>query len=119
MGCRMTRSTRACDASSARPILLGHVRPGFSLETVAANTARRRAERRKHLAGIHRVRHEPPALDMRHIPADQPPRRAPSAVRALTGDTLDASHLADVVVTERDEPARRRHLDREACPASL
>src|ERR1700704_66948 len=67
----------------------------------------------EHLTGSHRVRHEPAALDMGQILADQPPGSGPSAVRALTCDALDAPLLADVVVTERDEPAPRRHLDTE------
>jgi hypothetical protein len=50
---------------------------------------------------------------MGQILADQPPGSGPSAVRALTCDALDAPLLADVAVTERDEPAPRRHLDTE------
>src|SRR3979490_136939 len=71
----------------------GHVRPVLGLETVAANIARRHAKRGEHLTGIHRVRHEPAALDMRQILVDQPPRSGPNAVRALTCDALDAPLL--------------------------
>jgi hypothetical protein len=75
--------------------------------------ARLQAKRGEHFSDIRRVRHEPAALDMRHTLADQPPRRFPGSVRALTGDALESPLLADVVVTERDEPVPWRHLDTE------
>jgi len=95
------------------PCTLGHVRPIFGLETVANNTARRRAKRGEQLASVRRVRHEPAVFDMRQILANQPARSVPSAVGALTCDALDSSLLADIVVTERDELPARRYLDTE------
>ncbi len=83
----------------------------LNLETVADDMVRRHAQCGEHLAGIRRVRHEPAAIDMRQILTDQPPGGVPSAVCALPGDALDTPLLADVVVTERNEPARRRHFD--------
>jgi hypothetical protein len=55
---------------------------------------------------------------MCHSFADEPPRGFPRAILSLTGVALDPTFLADIVIPERGEPARRRHLNTEELSAA-
>jgi hypothetical protein len=89
-----------------------------SYETIAGTMAWRCPDRGEHLTGSRRIRHEPTALEMRHIFADEPSRRFPGAFLALTGDPLDSAFLADIVIPKRDESARRCNFDTEESSAA-
>jgi hypothetical protein len=89
-----------------------------SYETIAGTMARHGPNRGENFTGSRCIRHEPTALDMCHSFADEPPRRFPRAILSLTGDALDPAFLADIVIPERDEPARRRYLNTEELSAA-
>jgi hypothetical protein len=89
-----------------------------SYKTIADTMARHGPNRGENFTGSRCVRHEPTALDMCHNFADEPPRRFPCAILSLTGDALDPAFFADIVIPERDEPARRRHLNTEELSAA-
>jgi hypothetical protein len=89
-----------------------------SYETIADTMVRHGPNYGENFTGSRCVRHEPTALNMCHSVADQPPRRFPRAILSLTGDALNPALFADIVIPERDEPARRRHLNAEELSAA-
>jgi hypothetical protein len=89
-----------------------------SYETIADTMVRHGPNYGENFTGSRCVRHEPTALNMCHSFADQPPRRFPRAILSLTGDALNPALFADIVIPERDEPARRRHLNTEELSAA-
>src|SRR3981189_3504064 len=97
--------------------LCARVHAVHGYETIAGTMAWHGPNRGQQLTCSRCIRYEPTALDMSHCFANEPSRRFPGAIQAFAGAALDAAFLADIVITEGDEPARRRDFDTEKSSA--